>query len=195
MISYLQGKIIFQDDKSIIVKTDNLGYQVFVTERFLEKIQQEKIENLGLYTYLNVRQESLELFGFINLEELNFFKMLIGVNGVGPRMALHILSLANLEEIKQAIVNNRAEFLTKVSGVGKKTAERVVMELRYKIDDIKIGKDIKLSNEDEEVIDALIGLGYRISDAREALRKMPKDLKNIQEKLKAALKLLGKQND
>lgn len=192
MISYLQGEIIFQDDKSIIIKTDNLGYQVFVTERFLEKIQQEKIENLELYTYLNVREESLELFGFINLEELNFFKMLIGVNGVGPRMALHILSLANLSEIKQAIVNNRAEFLTKVSGVGKKTAERVVMELRYKIDDIKIGKDIKLSTEEEEVIDALLGLGYRISDAREALRKIPKDLKNSQEKLKAALKLLGK---
>lgn len=192
MISYLQGEIIFQDDKSIIVKTDNLGYQVFVTERFLEKIQQEKIENLELYTYLNVREESLELFGFINLEELNFFKMLIGVNGVGPRMALHILSLANLSEIKQAIVNNRAEFLTKVSGVGKKTAERVVMELRYKIDDIKIGKDVKLSTEDEEVIDALLGLGYRISDAREALRKIPKDLKNSQEKLKATLKLLGK---
>lgn len=192
MISYLRGEIIFQSDKSIIVKTDNLGYQVFVTERFLEKIQQEKIENLELYTYLNVREENLELFGFINLEELNFFKMLIGVNGVGPRMALHILSLANLSEIKQAIVNNRAEFLTKVSGVGKKTAERVVMELRYKIDDIKIGKDIKLSTEDEEVIDALLGLGYRISDAREALRKIPKDLKNSQEKLKAALKLLGK---
>lgn len=192
MISYLRGEIIFQDDKSIIVKTDNLGYQVFVTERFLEKIQQEKIKNLELYTYLNVREESLELFGFINLEELNFFKMLIGVNGVGPRMALHILSLANLSEIKQAIVNNRAEFLTKVSGVGRKTAERVVMELRYKIDDIKTGKDVKLSTEDEDVIDALIGLGYRISDAREALRKIPRDLKNSQEKLKAALKLLGK---
>ncbi|MFH0819884.1 MAG: Holliday junction branch migration protein RuvA [bacterium] len=192
MISYLQGEIIFQDDKSIIVKTDNLGYQVFVTERFLEKLKQEKIENIELYTYLNVREESLELFGFINLEELNFFKMLLGVNGVGPRVALHILSLANLSEIKQAIVNNRAEFLTKVSGVGKKTAERVVMELRYKIDDIKIGKDVKLSTEDEEVIDALLGLGYRISDAREALRKIPKDLKNSQEKLRAALKFLGK---
>lgn len=193
MISYIQGKIIFQDDKSIIIKTDNIGYQIFVTSMLLEKIRKEKLENLELYTYLNVREESLELFGFIDPEELKFFKMLLSVNGVGPRMALHILSLSNLSEIKKAIVNNRAEFLTKVSGVGKKTAERVVMELRYKIDEIKIGgKDAKLSTEEEEVIDALLGLGYRISDAREAIKKIPEDLADASQKLKAALKLLAK---
>jgi Holliday junction DNA helicase RuvA len=192
MISYLQGEIIFQNDKSIIVKVDNLGYQVFITTLLLEKIKQEKLTNIELHTYLYVREKNLELYGFGSLEELGFFKKLLGVSGVGPRLALHILGLTNLEEIKQAIVNNQPEFLTKVSGVGKKTAERVVMELRYKIDDLEMVSPTKPTINDEEVVEALLQLGYRLVDAREALRKIPRDLVGSEEKLKAALKLLGK---
>ena len=193
MISYLEGEIIYQDEKFIIVKSNSIGWQIFISTIFSDKIRKEKIINLKLYTHLYVREGALELYGFASLEEIDFFKTLLGVSGIGPRMALHILSLASLADIKSAIIKGQPEFLTRVSGVGKKTAERVVMELRYKIDKTGITSGIvSLAGEDEEVIEALMRLGYRSADAREALRQIPENLKNSSEKLKAALRFLGK---
>lgn len=192
MISYLSGQIKHKNDKFIILDVNGVGYQVFVSPLTLEAIGQS--DKATLFTKLFVKEDSMELYGFLTLEELEFFEQLLTVSSVGPKSALNILSVGKVEDIKKAIIHGDASILTKVSGIGQKTAERLILELKNKIS-IKIGKGEKVDLEnlgDSNSIDALINLGYRRAEAREALRKVDPKVIEVKDRVREALKMLGK---
>ena len=174
----------------IEVLINNLGYKVFVTDDFLNSA---KVSNeVELFTHQHVREDALDLFGFDNREQMELFEKLIGVSGIGPKTALGVLSAAAIEEIETAVINDDVSVLTKVSGIGAKTAERIVLELKskYKGRVAPASKGGK-SNDDADVIDGLVGLGYSADQARSALRQVDKEA-GTDEKIKACLKLLGR---
>jgi len=192
MIAYLEGIIIAKDKSSVVLATKNgVGYEVRVSATlFLQLIIGKEAK---LFTYFHVREDAQELFGVTSAEELSFFKILVGVSGVGPRSVLNILSLGPITEIQAAIAKGDVSFLTRVSGIGKKIAERMVVELKS-----KVSKGVDGSDDDEkgglwgDVVDALSGMGYRASEARNALREIKSEGQNTSELLKAALKILNK---
>ena len=149
-------------------------------------------QNIGVWTHLYVREDALDLYGFTDKDELEFFETLISISGIGPKSALGILEVAPVMSLKQAIVSEDETFFTKVSGVGKKTAQRLILELKNKL--AKTITPIKGSDSAEmaEAMDALVSLGYRERDARKVLQEMPKDIKGVEAKVKTALKILGK---
>ncbi len=191
MISLLTGTIKLKSFKSATIDIHGLGFEVFLPQLILEKI---KIGQMATYyTHLQVREDALELYGFETLPEKNFFELLISVSGVGPKSALSVLSIAKLEEIKKAILRDGPTLLRKVSGIGQKTAERIVVELKNKLSDLAVGSErIDLSTADNGAFDALMTLGYSASEVREALRKLPKDINDENEIIKQTLKMLGK---
>ena len=190
MISYVEGKIIFRGEKFIIIKTGGIGFKVFV----LPDLNLEN-EEIKLFTYLNVKEDALTLYGFLDYKELELFELLISISGIGPKAGLGILSLADTETIKVAIVKNDASVLTRVSGIGKKTAERVILELKNKILISDLGDledKSKEINEHSDAIDALISLGYNAGEAKNALSKISPEVKDVGERVRMALKEMGK---
>jgi Holliday junction DNA helicase RuvA len=191
MISYIKGKINYVGANFIEVLVSDLGYKIFVTDNFLDKAKVGK--EIEIFTHQHVREDALDLFGFDNREQLELFEKLIGVSGIGPKTALNVLSVATIEEIETAVIHDDVSVLTKVSGIGSKTAERIVLELKNKYKGKAVASTKGSSgSEDADVIDALIGLGYGADDARTALRQIDKGLKGADEKIKACLKMLGK---
>ncbi len=191
MISYLEGKIIEKNEKFFVIDTGGVGYRVFSHEGILLKIPAIG-QDIGVWTHLYVREDTLDLYGFTDKEELDFFETLISISGIGPKSALGILGVAPVISLKQAIVSEDETFFTKVSGVGKKTAQRLILELKNKL--AKKFAPVKGSDSAEvgEAMDALVSLGYRERDARHVLQEIPKGIKGVEAKVKAALKLLGK---
>ena len=191
MISYLEGKIIEKNDKFLVINAGGVGYRVFSHQGILEKTPAIG-QNIGVWTHLYVREDTLDLYGFTEKEELEFFETLISISGIGPKSALGILEVAPVTSLKQAIVSEDETFFTKVSGVGKKTAQRLILELKNKL--AKTVMPIKGSDSAEmaEAMDALVSLGYKERDARKVLQEIPKDIRGVEAKVKAALKILGK---
>ena len=134
----------------------------------------------------------MELYGFLSEDELVYFEMLISVSGVGPKSALSILDVARLDELSAAIKEGRPDLLTRASGIGRKTAERVIVELRTKVQSAKSGLVLEKMETDADLIEALSNLGYRREDARAALAKVDPKIHGVEERLKAALALLSK---
>ena len=191
MISYLKGTILNKNIKSITLLVNQIGYRVFITQPLLQKIKVEK--EIELYTYLRHKEDSMDLYGFKTKEELGFFELLLTISGVGPKSALGVLEVATLSSIKKAILRDDPSILYKVSGVGKKTAERIVVELKNKLDSLPVGeKEISLDDSDTEAFDALAGLGYSDHDIRPTLKQIPEDITQTEEKIKKALKFLSK---
>jgi Holliday junction DNA helicase RuvA len=188
MIAYLEGKIIAKDKNSVVVLAGNgIGYEVRLIPPVALKLKEN--DQVKFFTHFQVRDDAQELYGLTSAQELQFFKLLISVNGVGPKSALHIMALGSLDEIKNAIANKDLAFLTKVSGVGRKTAERIIVELKDKMDVLAYE-----SNTNEglgDVIDALTGMGYSLAEAREAVKKL-QTTGDAGEQLKAALKILNR---
>ena len=191
MLSYIKGKIIFKNDNFIIVSTGNVGYKVFIMSDLSDLGQ-----DIELFTYLNVREDALTLYGFLEYKELELFEHLISISGIGPKAGMGILSLADPRTIKVAIAKGDSSILTRVSGIGKKTAERVVLELRNKFSSIEgddalqeKGKEI---NDYTDTIEALVGLGYSSAQAKKALSNIPTEIKDVSERIRLSLKELGK---
>ena len=189
MIGFVEGKIESANDKYAIVNVNGVGYKIFISLNTFKNLP-EKGNKVKLYTHLHVRENIFDLYGFLKLEELEFFELLVSISGIGPKGALAILCVASVKTLKKAIISGDSEILTKVSGIGKKMAEKVVLELKNKIDDVSVDGE-KISH-DNEAIDALVALGYKLTEARDALRKIPEDIKEVGEKVKQALKTLGK---
>ena len=192
MLSYIKGKIIFRGKDFIIVKPDNIGFRVFV----LSNLNTENNE-VELFTHLAVREDALLLYGFSNYEELELFELLISISGIGPKAGLGILSLADPKTVKVAIAKGDASILTRVSGIGKKTAERVILELgnKFSISDVSglEEKSKEISNQ-TDAVDALISLGYNMNEAKRALSEVPSEIKDVGERIKMALRGLGRNN-
>ncbi len=191
MISYIEGSVIHIAPKYIVVLTNNIGYKVFVTTA--TKLKHPKDAPISLFTHLAVKDDALDLYGFPTLNELEYFELLITLPGIGPKSALGILEVASPEIIKTAIISEDPEHLTKISGIGRKNAEKIVSGLSGKISAIE--SEIAQARKESkglDAIDALISLGYTQKDARDALKNMPKDIERTEEKIKYALKFLGK---
>jgi len=178
MIGYLQGTIHKKLPKTIILNTGNIGYIVYLPTPLLEKCAEGK--DLELYIYTKVREDDISLFGFKTVDELEFFKTMLNVNGVGPKTALEILS-HDTDKTKAAILSNDLAFLSKIPGIGKKTAERIVMELKNKldwVDSMRLHGNVETEavETNEEAIEALAGLGYQKFEVIKILKKMPVEL-------------------
>jgi Holliday junction DNA helicase RuvA len=192
MIAYLRGKIISKSLNYAILEVNNIGYQVFIGENFLSEL---KIGGEAeVFTHHQIREEADDLYGFKTMEDLELFGLLLTVSGVGPKSALGVISMASSEDIKEAIIRGDATLLTKVSGIGKKTAERLVLELKTKV--LRSAGGISsigingISGSDE--IDALMTLGYSLNEARTALNMIEPGISDSGERVKAALKKMAK---
>ncbi len=189
MIAKLKGQIEFLRGNYVVVDVAGVGYKVFITSFTLGKIAgREKIE-LFIHTY--IREDALDLYGFLTVEELEMFELLISISGIGPKAGLGILSIAEPKTIRAAVASGDSSILTRVSGVGKKTAERVIVELRNRVEKLSKGEEAVAAS-DSEAIEALVSLGYSATQAREALKSVPEDVEDVSEKVRAALKNLGK---
>jgi Holliday junction DNA helicase RuvA len=189
MIASLKGKIEYLKNNYAVINVNDVGYKVFLSAYIFGKIAGAAEVSLFIYTY--VREDTLALYGFLNVEELEMFELLISISGIGPKAATGILSIATPKTIKTAILNEDPSILTKVSGIGKKTAERVILELKNKVADISTG-DKEEATVDVDAIEALIMMGYSNAEARDALKDIPLDIKDVGQRVKLALKALGK---
>lgn len=191
MLSYIKGAVLSKTGKSIVLLNNNIGYKIFLLAKLLDKIKPGA--ELELHTHLRHTEDNMSLFGFATLEELQFFELLLTISGVGPKSALGILEVARPADVKKAILRDDPAILYKVAGVGKKTAERIVVELKNKLDRLPLDeKEIKLDDSDMEVFDALASLGYSDSQIRQTLKRLPDETKKTEDKIKRALKILGK---
>ena len=186
MIGSLRGKIALKTDKFLIIEAGGVGYKVSVSPDVLSKPYKTG-EEIFLFIHTHVREDALDLYGFLNLEELNFFEMLLGVSGIGPRSALAILGIATIKTLRRAIGTGETSYLTKISGIGRKTAEKIVIELRDKMGEEKAGSSLQ---GELDALEALKSLGYSQVQAREALKKVPADT-DTNAKIREALKILG----
>jgi Holliday junction DNA helicase RuvA len=190
MISRLSGSIIHLDSKYVILDVNGVGYKVFTTSDIITKLGKQKAV---LWTYLAVRENALDLYGFLTPSELSFFELLITISGIGPKTAMGILNVASIEALETAVQNEDATHLIKVSGIGKKLAEKIVMELKDKVEKVSHTPESKSAmKNDSDALEALKSLGYTQSEAREALKKVDKKLGKTSDKIKEALKILGK---
>ena len=196
MISFLQGKILNKGQNYIIIKVGDIGYQVFVNSVIFADL--EIGQEIEIYTHQYVREDALDLYGFKSMEELEMFELLISISGIGPKSALGVLSIASVADIKESIARGDSALLTKVSGIGRKTAERVVLELREKIGNLSrsiAGETGNLKSgsgsASGDEIDALMALGYSMVQARDALRAVDPEIKDSGERIKQALKGIG----
>ena len=191
MISHIRGVVEEKFGSSLIVDVGGVGYEMMVATPDFEGCQ--LLEERKFYTYHAVRENSEELYGFSCLAAKKIFEMLISVQGVGPKAAMAILSLAEAEAVLNAIANADAGFVAKASGVGKKTAERVIVDLKDKVGipshygatEVKCGGEA--SSEPDEALDALIALGFPLREAAAALEKVDASLP-VEERVRIALK-------
>ncbi|TSC53754.1 MAG: Holliday junction DNA helicase subunit RuvA [Parcubacteria group bacterium LiPW_39] len=192
MISTLEGKITLKSEKYVIIETGGVGFRVNLSEKTLSKIPRIG-ESVKLFTYLSVKETGWDLFGFLTFDELEMFELLITIPGIGPKTAANILSYASVEDLQEAIVLGDETILSRVSGIGKKVAQKIVIELRSKVKKLAKGSGDKFKVADEiEIIDALVALGYKVYEAREALKQLPSDVKGIENRVRETLKRLGK---
>ncbi len=186
MISSIRGKITLKTDKFLISEANGVGYKISISPDTLSKSPKHGDE-IFLWTHLHVREDAMDLYGFLERQELEFFEMLIGVSGIGPKSALGILGIASIETLRKAIGTGDTSYLTKISGIGKKTAERIVIDLRDKFTGEEKGGSLK---EELDALEALKSLGYSQNEAREALKQTKSE--NTNAKIKEALQILGK---
>lgn len=194
MISHISGTVLFSSDKFVIIDVGGIGYKVSVTLDTLAHISGLKNtegQKVSLWTHLVVREDVLDLYGFTNRDDLEIFQLLIEVSGIGPKSALGILSIASVETLKKAIATRDIAYLTKVSGIGKKTAEKIVLELEDKIKNFGILESNTNMREESDALEALKSLGYSQSEAREALKQIDNDITDVSTRIKEALRFLG----
>ena len=191
MIYSASGKLAVKADRFVVIEAGGIGLKLFMRTKSIAQLPPEGSQT-KVFSYLNVKDDGMDLYGFISEEERSYFELLISVSGVGPKSALSILDVANLDELAAAIKEGRPDLLTRASGVGHKTAERIIIELRGKVQSVRSGLVIEKMEVDTDLVEALSGLGYRKEEARAALGKVDPKITELEARLKEALKILGK---
>lgn len=191
MIAHLSGTIFFTNDRFAIIDVNGVGYKVYATLDALRTLKRTQGERISLWIHTIVREDVLDLYGFLERDELEFFEMLISVSGIGPKSALGILSIAGVPHLREAIAQGNAAALTKVSGIGAKSAQKIILELRDRLGVIE-EKEGGTLHEEHDAIEGLVALGYAERDAREALKNVPSDVTGTGARIKQALKQLGR---
>ncbi len=190
VIATVQGKLQARSDEAIIVNVGGIGLRVRVPSRTLDTLGGIGGE-VHLFTHLHVREDDWSLYGFATEDDLRLFETLLTVTGVGPKVALGVLSSASSDTLRLAIAQGNVDVLTAIPGIGKKTAQRLVLELKGKVDTTGLGEIGELSPVDEDVMNALINLGYSASEAARAARNVSASAKTPEERIRSALQNLG----
>jgi Holliday junction DNA helicase RuvA len=191
MIASIQGTILQIEENGLVIGVGGIGIRVLTPRNVLENVG-GKGRAITLHTHLIVRETELTLYGFQSEEDLQLFEVLLGVNGVGPKVALAILGTLSPELLKSAIMREDTAILQRVPGIGKKTAERIMFQLRDKLDLSMVSTAVPLvSDVDADVIDILTSLGFSIVEAQSALQHIPRDVTDINERVQLALQYLG----
>jgi Holliday junction DNA helicase RuvA len=186
MIRMVRGIVVARGKDYLVLDVHGIGYKVFVPEP--AALSADINEELTLHTYLQVREDALNLYGFTDTEELAMFELLIGVNGVGPKVAMSALSVLNPDVLRSAITSEEPGMIARVPGVGRRTAEKIVLDLRDKVKQVGGVQSVAFATDvDSEVIDALISLGYSVVEAQRAVQKLPKEAVGVEERLRLAL--------
>ena len=200
MIAFVRGTAVDMTENSVIVEAGGIGYEIYMTGTDLSQIHMG--EEVKIHTYFNVREDAMQLYGFRSKDDLQMFRLLLGVNGVGPKAAVGVLAGITADELRVAILSDDVKTLSKAPGIGKKTAQKLILELKDKMK-LEDAFELKLAHEQEkavaglgeisdgrqEAVEALVALGYSSTDALRAVRKVtdvaPDDVEGL---LKAALK-------
>lgn len=191
MIARLRGQVIDRERSGLIIDVDGIGFRAFVPESLRAAAQVG--EPVVLFTHLHVRESELAIYGFESGDELSLFELLLSVPGVGPRVAMSLLSAMPEDALRLAIGQAQPELLMHVPGVGKRTAEKIVFELKGKVPVSQPGPPVSaLAQTDIEVIDALTALGYSLMEAQRAVHSLPRDVVEIEERLRLALATFAK---
>ncbi len=188
MIEHIEGKVRAIRPGFCVVGDGGVGYKIAVTSDTLSRLRVG--ERTGLWTHLAVREDVLDLYGFAEESDLRFFELLLTVPSVGPKSALGILNVASAEALRSAIASGNDTYLTNVSGIGKKTAQKILLELREKVGLAGEAASRQLEH-DEDALAAMRALGYSLYEGREALKKVPANIITSNERLREALKILG----
>lgn len=185
MIHFLRGTITETGLSHAVIDVSGVGYIVYTTGATLATIPMHV--PITLHTHFVVREDTHDLYGFLEKSERTFFLLVLSVSGIGPKTALQILDKAHYARLREAIAKNDLVYLTKMAGIGTKTAQKLVLELREKIGAIE-----GASQEESDALEALTVLGYSLDDARDALQHIPKTITRIEERITAALRFLAK---
>ncbi|OGY45786.1 MAG: Holliday junction DNA helicase RuvA [Candidatus Buchananbacteria bacterium RIFCSPHIGHO2_01_FULL_39_8] len=199
MIATLSGAILYKSpelrkDSYFIIEASGVGYKVYTPISNLRKVKEE--ERVTVYTYLSVSERAMDLYGFLDPADKTFFTLLLDVPGVGPKTAISILEKTNMRDVQQAILNNNPGALIATSGLSEKTAEKIVLALKDKVESLTVrskGKKAQaVASADDDAFDALVGFGYSAVEARKALNQIDNKITDGSERLKQALKILAK---
>ena len=196
LISYIKGKLTYKEESFIVVECNGIGYKIFVSSATLSSLKES--EDIMIYTFMNVKEDNIALFGFLTQKEQAMFHQLLSVSGIGPKGALAFLSDMTPQEIVLAILSEDVKTLSKTPGVGKKTAQRLILELKdkVKIEEATTLEPVEMieqeTNEKGEAIQALIALGYSKSEAIQAVNACYQEGLTVEEILKLSFKKLIK---
>lgn len=201
MIAFLRGRVVSSGIDNLVIDISGVGYKVYVPTPVIGSVADKKDE-ITIYTYMNVREDAIQLFGFLTEDDLDIFELLIQISGIGPRVALSVLSFMTGSSFIQAVTHEHVEALTKIPGVGKKTAQRVIIELKDKLDKLESKGSVEtggfapiLTNASEDALQALTALGYNSVEAKRAVGKIISgDTQKLttEQIIKLALKELGR---
>ncbi|HOZ37303.1 MAG TPA: Holliday junction branch migration protein RuvA [Anaerolineaceae bacterium] len=186
MIASISGKVIQLTKESVIIDINGLGIEVFVPKPLLGETEAGDL--LYLYTYMLVREDNISLYGFASLEEKQLFLQFLAVGGIGPKLSLSILSSLSIDNIRSAILSEKPDYFSRVPGIGKKTAQKIIIQMQGKLPEGD-GLGVRsITDVDDAVVDALITLGYSVVEAQTALQTIPKDTPDdVEAKLRVAL--------
>ena len=186
MIASISGKVIQLTKETVIIDINGLGFEVFVPKPLLSETEAGDL--LYLYTYMLVREDNISLYGFASLEEKQLFLQFLAVGGIGPKLSLSILSSLSIDNIRSAILSEKPDYFSRVPGVGKKTAQKIIIQMQGKLPDSEGFAIRNITDVDDAVVDALISLGYSVVEAQTALQTIPKDTPDdVETKLRVAL--------
>lgn len=201
MISYISGELAAMEKEKIIVDVGGIGVGIFMPEASMRLLPRMG-EKVKLHTYLNVREDAMQLFGFLTRDDLEVFKLLIGVSGIGPKGGLSILSKLTSDDLRFAVLSGDAKAISSAPGIGKKTAEKVIIELKDKLDIEEVlnrpadgaaldsSVDPGTNEIQSEAVQALVALGYGSTESLKAVKKVDLEHATVEEVLKQALKHL-----
>lgn len=186
MINFIFGEILYKDDKKIVIDRGGIGFEIFLSTSNLDKLSVG--EERQIYTYLSVGEKIMELYGFLTEKESEFFRVLKTISGVGPKTALNLAIFGTPEKLKESL--EKGENIPEAKGLGAKKLQKVLLELTGKIEEIN--KKDKSSGKRDEVFEALLGLGFNKKEIIDALSELPVEMKQPEQRIKEALKILGK---
>lgn len=201
MISYIRGELTAVEKDRIIVDVGGVGWGIFMPEQSMMLLPQTGNE-VKIHTYLNVREDAMQLFGFLTRDDLEIFKLVIGVSGIGPKGGLSILSCLSADDLRFAVLSGDAKAISAAPGIGKKTAEKLIIELKDKLNledmlhqatesaPVMPGGDAEATEMQSEAVQALVALGYGSTESLKAVKKVAGECTSAEEILKAALKHL-----